>query len=198
LFGRDQGPLLQEGSLVDPRVRASNEINAPSKLARDLSGVGGLSDLPLRAAFSPAHPLACGAVPLARARALCFPLRTLTSFRSRELPDCPSLRASNEHFLNVRVLRARRAPGHSLSTPLRKHYLISKGSLVDPRVRASNEHIPIVRVPRAGGRLGCPISFPSSQVQKSNARTPSSRRRLGPSRSIRSVHGSHVQVGSAP
>ena len=29
-----------KGSLVDPRVRASNEINAPSKLARFLSKGG--------------------------------------------------------------------------------------------------------------------------------------------------------------
>jgi hypothetical protein len=29
---------------------------------------------------------------------------------------CPLLRASNEHILIVRVLRARRAPGHSLSS----------------------------------------------------------------------------------
>ena len=32
----------------------------------------------------------------------------------REQPDCPSLRASNAHRVTVRVLRARRAPGHSL------------------------------------------------------------------------------------
>src|SRR6185503_6000446 len=30
---------------------------------------------------------------------------------------CPLLRASNEHILIVRVLRARRAPGHSLPIP---------------------------------------------------------------------------------
>jgi len=29
-----------EGSLVDPRLRASNDINAPSKLARYFSGMG--------------------------------------------------------------------------------------------------------------------------------------------------------------
>jgi hypothetical protein len=29
-----------EGSLVDPRLRASNDIYAPSKLARYLSGMG--------------------------------------------------------------------------------------------------------------------------------------------------------------
>ena len=51
--------FFAKGSLVDPRVRASNDTNAPSKLA---------CDLPLRATFSPAHPLARRDVPLARAR----------------------------------------------------------------------------------------------------------------------------------
>src|SRR4029077_2123034 len=35
----------------------------------------------------------------------------------REWPGCPLLRASNEHILIVRVLRARRAPGRSLLFP---------------------------------------------------------------------------------
>jgi len=32
--------FIFKGSLVDPRLRASNELNAPSKLARYLSGMG--------------------------------------------------------------------------------------------------------------------------------------------------------------
>jgi hypothetical protein len=32
--------FIFKGSLVDPRLRASNEIHAPSKLARYLSGMG--------------------------------------------------------------------------------------------------------------------------------------------------------------
>ena len=32
--------FIFKGSLVDPRLRASNEINTPSKLARYLSGMG--------------------------------------------------------------------------------------------------------------------------------------------------------------
>jgi hypothetical protein len=32
--------FIFKGSLVDPRLRASNKINAPSKLARSLSGMG--------------------------------------------------------------------------------------------------------------------------------------------------------------
>ena len=31
--------LLNEGGLVDPQLRASNDIDAPSKLARYLSGM---------------------------------------------------------------------------------------------------------------------------------------------------------------
>jgi hypothetical protein len=68
---------------------------SPSSLV--ISQGWGLIDLPLRATFSPSHPLARRDVPVALARALCFPLRTLKPFRSRELPDCPSLRASTEH-----------------------------------------------------------------------------------------------------
>ena len=44
----------------------------PSSLAFS-SPEGGLFGLPLRAAFSPAHPLARRDVPLARARAFYFP-----------------------------------------------------------------------------------------------------------------------------
>jgi hypothetical protein len=100
-------------------------LATPSPLqARSLSLQGwGLIDLPLRATFSPAHPLAdifhppyppiasqsiSRDVPLARARATCFLLCTVTPSRPRESPDCPSLRASDEHRFIVRVLRARR------------------------------------------------------------------------------------------
>ena len=74
----------------------------------------------LRAAFSPAHPLARRDVPLARARAFCFLLCNITLSLLRESPDCSSLRASNEHRFIVRVLRARRMvwrlPSHSSET----------------------------------------------------------------------------------
>ena len=43
-----------------------------------------------------------------RTRASCCLLCIVTISRSRELPDCPSLRASDEHSFIVRVLRARR------------------------------------------------------------------------------------------
>ena len=68
----------------------------------------GLIDLPLRATFSPAHPLARRDVPLARARASCYVLLNITLSLSRESPDYPLLRASDEHRFIVRVLRARR------------------------------------------------------------------------------------------
>ena len=54
---------LRERGLVDPQLRASNDIHVPSKLAHCLSQGWGLIDLPLRAAFSPAHPLARQDVP---------------------------------------------------------------------------------------------------------------------------------------
>ena len=123
----------------------------------------------------------------------------LTLLLRARVPGAQDQCGCSSHLFFVRVLRARRAPGRSPSparVPL--HYFIFKGSLVDPRLRASNEHIPIVRVPRAGGRPGYPIPFPSSPARQSNAQTLSSRRRLGPSRNIRSAHGSHAQGGSAP
>ena len=79
--------------------------------------------LHLRTAFSPAHPSAdifhppyppivsqsiSRDVPLARARASCFLLCNIALSLLRESPDCPSLRASDEHSFIVRVLRARR------------------------------------------------------------------------------------------
>jgi hypothetical protein len=56
--------------------------------------------------------------------------RLPTLFLGGSGQGCPLLRASNEHILIVRVLRARRAPGRSL--PI----------------------LPRARVPRAGGRPG--------------------------------------------
>ena len=91
-------------------MRASNDaLQYCSLQARSLSLKGwGLIDLPLRATFSPAHPLARRDVPLARARASCFLLCIIKPSLPRESPDCPSLRASDEHRFIVRVLRARR------------------------------------------------------------------------------------------
>src|SRR6185295_2472774 len=47
-------------------------------------------------------------LPLAQVRASCFRLCTIKPSLSSESPDCPSLRASDEHRFIVRVLRARR------------------------------------------------------------------------------------------
>jgi len=63
----------------------------------------------LRAAFSPAHPLARRDVPSAWARAFRF---TISLFRER--PGCPLLGASSDHRFIVGALRARRAPVRSL------------------------------------------------------------------------------------
>jgi hypothetical protein len=91
-------------------LRASNDaLQYCSFQARSLSLKGwGLIDLPLRATFSPAHPLARRDVPVARARASCFLFCIIKPSLPRESPDCPSLRASDEHRFIVRVLRARR------------------------------------------------------------------------------------------
>src|SRR6202795_4534403 len=107
---------------VNPHRRASNDHEHKWSLqACSLFLQGwGLIDLPLRATFSPTHPLARRDVPLARARAFCFLLCTITPSRPRESPDCPSLRASDEHRFIVRVLRARRMvwrlPSHPSET----------------------------------------------------------------------------------
>ena len=72
---------------------------------------------------------------------------------------CPLLRASNEHIPIVRVLRARRAPGHSLFIPF---FLVlspsQQGGLFGLPLRASNEGLLRPRVARAQetNRLPCP------------------------------------------
>ena len=105
-----------------PLLRAANEIHAPSKLARLLFREGVLLDLPLRAFFSPAHPLAdifhppCPPiasqsisrdVPLARARAVQFATPLF-----REWPRLPFTARKKgtwplpSHPLRARVARA--------------------------------------------------------------------------------------------
>jgi hypothetical protein len=69
-------------------------LHDPSKLARHLFKGWGLSDLPLRA-------------PNEGFLRHSFQQHHTSSF-PRESPDYPSLRASDEHMLIVRVLRARR------------------------------------------------------------------------------------------
>ena len=100
------------GSLLDLALHALTDFPSLPESSDLRSSIfsleGGLDGLPLRATFSPAHPLARRDVPLAQARA----------FNSLNLylgsgQGCPLLRASNEHSFIVRVLRARRAHGRS-------------------------------------------------------------------------------------
>jgi hypothetical protein len=79
--------------------------------------------------FSPALPSDCCAID--------FPGRAIRpgeglpisfAFLGGSGRGCPLLRASNEHFLNVRVLRARRAPGRSLLILLRPRVARARGS----------------------------------------------------------------------
>jgi hypothetical protein len=63
-------------------------------------------------------------------------------FALRESPDCPSLRASNEHLPSVRVLRARRMV-QRLPIPFQARSLSLQGwGLIDLLLRASS-HFPI-------------------------------------------------------
>ena len=104
---------------------------------------GGLGGLPLRVSNE----------------GLLLPSIYRHTFHPRESPDCPSLRASDEHSFIVRVLRARRMvwwlPNPILLRPrVHEHryqcslqarsFLYSKGGLVDPRMRASNEGFSIL------------------------------------------------------
>ena len=67
----------------------------------------------LRATFSPAQPTGTPR----RAISPSEGLPILPTSLKGSGQGCPLLRASNEHIPIVRVLRARRAPGRSLSLP---------------------------------------------------------------------------------
>ena len=86
----------------------------PSSLVISLGW--GLIDLPLRAAFSPTHP-PTGTPRRAMSPGEGLPILFISLQGSGQ--GRPLLRASNEHLLSVRVLRARRAPGRSLPILLR-------------------------------------------------------------------------------
>ena len=89
-------------------LRASNDhrlLDMVPSSSLVISQGWGLIDLPLRAAFSPAHPLAQRDVPLARAWAF--------QSSSSLVKGVVMRRASNEHSFTVGVLQARRAPGRS-------------------------------------------------------------------------------------
>jgi hypothetical protein len=94
-------------SFSDPGRRTTVSLLPPNSLLNYLQGWG-LIELPLRATFSPAHPLASRDVLVAQARAFCFLLCTIMPSHPRESPNYPSLRASDEHRFIVRILRARR------------------------------------------------------------------------------------------
>jgi len=132
--------------------RTRLQMIPPSSLV--ISQGWGLIDLPLRATFSPAHPRAdifhppyppiasqsiSRDVPLAQARASCFLLCDTTLSFLRESPDWPSVRASDEHCLIVRVLRARRMVWRLLSCPSKlARFLNSQGGPIGLPLRTSN------------------------------------------------------------
>ena len=140
---------------------------------------GGLGGLPLRVSNE----------------GLLLPSIYRHTFHPRESPDCPSLRASDEHSFIVRVLRARRMvwwlPNPILLRPrVHEHryqcslqarsFLYSKGGLVDPRMRASNEGLLMPRVTRARGRPGHPSGPTSTHRHSSPHQIPPSSRRIPP------------------
>ena len=92
----------------------------------------GLTDLPLRAAFSPAHPLACRDAPSTRARAFRF---LMPPFKG--VPRLPSTARFNNPSKLARFSSLGRAP-----------------MLV--YVRPSNEALLRARVPGAQDQRGCP------------------------------------------
>ena len=66
-------------------------------------------------------------------------LSSAPNITKRSGRGCPLLRASNEHILIVRALRARRAPGYSSPSPP-SLLIVSQGwRLIDLPLRASNE-----------------------------------------------------------
>ena len=124
---------------------------------------GSLVDPLLRATFSPAYPLANIFHPPEPSDcfAIDFPRRAINPGEGLPISyaslggsgrSCPLLRASNEHCITVRVLRARRAPGRCLPIPSQGARSGSTGST------GVSFHPLIVRVPRAGGRPGHPPS----------------------------------------
>jgi hypothetical protein len=89
--------FIFKGSLVDPQMRASNDISVICTCSFAFLWPG-----------TRVRP-DCGR----RTSTFYFP----TPFIGESGQGCPSLRASNEHIPIVRVLRARRAPGRSRYTP---------------------------------------------------------------------------------
>jgi len=94
--------LLPSSLVISSGMGADRSPTAHNFLTRPLANI-----------FHPPYPPIASQsisrdVPLARARASCFLLCTIKPSPPRESPDCPSLRASDEHRFIVRVLRARR------------------------------------------------------------------------------------------
>jgi hypothetical protein len=109
-FAERAGPHLPTLSGLGNSLARVATTWVPNRLSLPFLFKGGPIGLQLRTTFSPAHPLARRDVPLSQTRAFQFP----QPFSKGSGQGCPLLRASNEHILIVRVLRARRAPGRSL------------------------------------------------------------------------------------
>jgi hypothetical protein len=176
--------------LVWSPLRASSDCYSSkwSLQARSLSLQGwGLIDLPLRATFSPAHPLARRDVPLTQARAVRF--SPLALRRAARLPFTARIERAPFHRarsaskkgtwplppirLSPRVARAQKIISpHPSSAPRAQEPPQPRSAPSLPpsplrewpdcrSLRASNEHIPIVRVLRARRTVWPLPLFPS-------------------------------------
>jgi hypothetical protein len=145
-------PSAQEKTAENRCIEPARLRMIPPSSLVITSGMG-LIDLPLRASFSPAHPLAdifhppyppiasqsiSRDVPLALARASCFLLWTITLSR-------PGSRRTVLHRAHRTIYK------------FPPSLLVSLSGMAPVLVplRPSNEHILIVRVPGARDRRGC-------------------------------------------
>ena len=98
------------------RIEEPRPYDVLSKLACYIFKGWGLIDLPLRAAFSPAHPLARRDVPLTRARAFQFDKPQFKGVAKAAL-YCAHRTST---FLSCAFCEQEGQSGHSLSPPLRE------------------------------------------------------------------------------
>src|SRR4029077_10180780 len=108
------------------------------------------------------------------------------------LIDLP-LRASNEGSPRPRVARAQETLSPSPRFTPFTH--IEEWPRLPFTARIERAHSDRARTASKKGTWPLLTSFPSSPIPQNNARRLSCRRRLGPSRSIRSAHGSRAREG---
>src|SRR5436309_14754810 len=127
-----------------PQPRASNDHRSSI-----FSLEGGLEGLPLRV-YNEGLPILCTSL-----------------WRSDQ--GCPLLRAWDEHSFIVRVLRARRAPGHSFPSFQARSFFLSKGGLDwSPTAHVERPQLHRGRSLSTGDQPGYPYFHPSLLVPPPN------------------------------